>query len=268
MPEHRARYQRANPPENYERFFVPAIGEPLAKALVREAALRPGERVLDVACGTGVVTRLALKEVGPKGAVAAVDVNPGMLAVARSTIPPEASIEWHEASAESMPLSDDSFDAVLCQMSLQFMPDKRAALEEMRRVLVTGGRVLLNAPGPKVAIFDILSDAIGRRIAPQAAGFVDQVFSVNDTAKLEGLLNDAGFRDVDVRATTGELRLPAPKDFLWQYVYATPLAGLVSGADDEALNALEQDVVAKWQEFEYDGGMRYEQRMLLGYARK
>lgn len=268
MPEHRARYQKANPPENYERFFVPAIGEPLAKKLVREAALRPGERVLDVACGTGVVTRLAVNEVGPNGTVAAVDLNPGMLALARTTVPPGASIEWHEASAESMPLSDDSFDAALCQMSLQFMQDKRAALEEMWRVLVTGGRVLLNAPGPKVAIFDILSDAIGRRIAPQAAGFVDQVFSLNDTAELERLLNDAGFRDVDVCATTEELRLPGPRDFLWQYVYATPLAGLVSVADDEALNALERDVLARWQEFEYDGGMRYEQRVLIGRARK
>ena len=64
MLEHRAKYQNANPPENYERFFVPSIGEPLARAFVREAALEPGERVLDVACGTGVVTRLASDAVG------------------------------------------------------------------------------------------------------------------------------------------------------------------------------------------------------------
>jgi ubiquinone/menaquinone biosynthesis C-methylase UbiE len=268
MSEYRSRYQHANPPENYERFFVPAIGQPLAKELVREAELRPGERVLDVACGTGVVTRLALDAVGSNGGVAGLDPNPGMLAVARTTVPPDVPIEWHEAGAESMPLSDQSFDAVLCQMGLQFIPDKPLALKEMRRVLAPGGRVLLNAPGPKVAIFDALSEAMGRHIGPQAAGFVDQVFSLDDTAELEGLLSDAGFTEVNVDATTEELRLPAPKDFLWQYLYATPLVGLISGVDDQVLDALEQDVVAGWREFEHDGGMRYGQRMLIGRGRR
>jgi ubiquinone/menaquinone biosynthesis C-methylase UbiE len=105
-----------NPPANYERFFVPAIGAPLATDLIHLAALRPGERVLNFACGTGVVARLASQEVGDTGTVAGLDVNPGMLAVARSTTPLGMPIEWHEASAEAMPLPDASFDVVLCQM--------------------------------------------------------------------------------------------------------------------------------------------------------
>src|SRR3546814_10481734 len=87
----------ASPPENYQCFFVPAIGAPLAADLVRNAALREGERVLDVACGTGVVTRLASEQVGATGAVSGLDVNPGMLAVARAATPEGMSIEWHEA---------------------------------------------------------------------------------------------------------------------------------------------------------------------------
>jgi len=117
-----------NPPANYERFFVPAIGAPLAKDLIRVAALRPGERVLDVACGTGVVARFASEQVGTTGTVVGLDVNPGMLAVARSATPPGMSIEWHQASAEGMPFPDAAFDVVLCQMGLQFMPNKQAAL--------------------------------------------------------------------------------------------------------------------------------------------
>lgn len=136
-----------SPPENYERYFVPAIGEPVARDLIDRAALRAGERVLDVACGTGIVARLAAEQVGETGTVAGLDVNPGMLAVARSVTPPETSIDWHEASAEDMPLPDDVFDVVLCQMGLQFMADKPAALSEMRRVLAPGGRIILNAPG-------------------------------------------------------------------------------------------------------------------------
>jgi SAM-dependent methyltransferase len=105
---------------NYERYFVPAIGAPLANDLIELAELRPGERVLDVACGTGVVTRLAAERVDG-AAVAGLDVNPGMLQVARE-VTGDAAIEWHEASAEALPLGDETFEVVLCQMGLQFIP--------------------------------------------------------------------------------------------------------------------------------------------------
>ena len=86
----------ANPAENYERFFVPAIGAPVAADLIEIAALRPGERVLDVACGTGVVTRLAAARVGNSGSIVGLDVNPGMLAVARSVTRSPMVIEWRK----------------------------------------------------------------------------------------------------------------------------------------------------------------------------
>lgn len=104
MPrQHFGRAYGGNAPENYERYFVPAIGAPVADDLIKVAALRKNERVLDVACGTGVVTRLASHSVGSAGTVAGLDVNPGMLAVARTATPPGMTIEWHEASAEDMP---------------------------------------------------------------------------------------------------------------------------------------------------------------------
>ncbi|HLU68463.1 MAG TPA: methyltransferase domain-containing protein, partial [Kofleriaceae bacterium] len=115
-------------PENYQRYFVPAIGAPLAAALVDAAGPRPGERVLDVACGTGVVARLVAERVGSSGAVTGLDCNPGMLAVARSLPASGARIEWREGSAEALPLSDGSFDLVTCQMGLQFFSDRALAL--------------------------------------------------------------------------------------------------------------------------------------------
>lgn len=255
-------------PANYESYFVPAIGMPLATGLVRRAALQPGERVLDVACGTGVVARLAAEEVGAEGAVTGVDVNPGMLAVARSLKTPGAAIDWYEASAESMPLPDEAFDVVLCQLGLQFMSDKVAALREMRRVLVRGGRILLNVPGPAGQIFSIMADAMERHIGAGAAGFVRQVFSLYDPSELRQLAKEAGFGDVDVDANTGQLRLPPPKEFLWQYVKGTPLAGLVAEAGDNARAALERDVVAEWKAFEEDGATTYQQDVVVVAARK
>lgn len=257
-----------NAAENYERFFVPAIGEPLAIDLIRLAALRPGERVLDAACGTGVVARLASQEVGATGTVAGLDINPGMLAVARQITPPGTRIEWYEASTESMPLPAEAFDVVLCQLGLQFMSDKLTALQEMRRVLVPGGRMFLNLPGPAGSLFAILADAMERHISPEAAGFVRQVFSLNDTSKLQRLTSDAGFRDVAVDANTKILHLPPAEEFLWQYVHSTPLAGVMAQAGEEERAALERDVVAECQDFEEDGTMTYQQDIVVVTARK
>ncbi|MGH7368678.1 MAG: class I SAM-dependent methyltransferase [Candidatus Rokuibacteriota bacterium] len=257
-----------NPPGNYERFFVPAIGAPLATDLIRLAALGPGERVLDVACGTGVVARLASQQVGATGTVAGLDVNPGMLAVARSATPPGISIEWHEASAEAMPLPDASFDVVLCQMGLQFMPDKHAALREMRRVLVRGGRLILNVPGPTPRLFTIMGEALARHIGAEAAGFMNHVFSLHDTAEIQNLVSGAGFHDVSVQSDTKPLRLPAPEEFLWQYVHSTPLAGAVAHVDDEHRGSMEREVVAKWQEFVKDRALVLQVRIVVATARK
>ena len=257
-----------NPPANYERFFVPAIGAPLATDLIRLAVLRPGERVLDVACGTGVVARLASQQVGATGTVAGLDVNPGMLAVARSATPPGTLIEWHAASAEAMPIPDASFDVVLCQMGLQFVPDKHAALREMWRVLVHGGRLILNVPGPTPRLFTIMGEALARHIGAEAAGFVNHVFSLHDTAEIQNLVSGAGFHDVSVQSDTKPLRLPAPEEFLWQYVHSTPLAGAVAQVDDERRGSLERDVVAKWQEFVKDRALVLQVRIVVATARK
>jgi ubiquinone/menaquinone biosynthesis C-methylase UbiE len=257
-----------SPAENYERYFVPAIGGPVAEDLIEAAGLRPGERVLDVACGTGVVTRLAAERVGPSGTVAGLDVHPGMLAVARAATPAGKSINWYEASAEAMPLPDSSFDVVLCQMGLQFMPNKPAALREMRRVLDRGGRVLINMPGPKPLLLGILTEALAQHISPQAAAFSDAVFSLHDTADITKLMRDAGFRDIDVQAKPKFLRPPAPGDFLWQYVYSTPLLEPVSQASAEQRTALEREVCSRWQDLVTDGGLPLELGMTTAAARK
>jgi ubiquinone/menaquinone biosynthesis C-methylase UbiE len=255
------------PAENYQRFFVPSIGGPVADDLIEIAALRPGQRVLDVACGTGVVTRLAAERVGPAGAVAGLDVNPGMLAVARATTPADVAIDWHEASAESMPIADGMFDVVLCQMGLQFIPNKLAALREMRRVLDTGGQAFVTVPGPKPPMFAIMTDAMARHISPQAASFADLVFSMHDADELTELMRSAGFRDIGVQAKPKSLRVPAPAEFLWQYIYSTPVAEAAAQAGEARRDALEREVCEQWQKFVADGGMAFEVGMTTATAR-
>lgn len=242
--------------ENYERYFVPAIGGPIAEDFVALASIRPGERVLDVACGTGVVTRLLAILVGPSGSVAGLDMNPGMLAVARARSPKGYSIDWFETSAEAMPLPDASFDAVLCQMGLQFMPDKIQALNEMRRVVVPNGRVVLNFPGPVPELFSILGDGLARHINAESRGFVELVFSLHDARTLGDLMKRAGFEMVNIHTATKTLELPEPEDFLWQYIHSTPLSELTSKLPAARRQALTSEVCGAWQKFMVDGVMR------------
>jgi ubiquinone/menaquinone biosynthesis C-methylase UbiE len=239
-------------PQNYEKYFVAAIGRPLAQDLVETASLRAGERVLDVACGTGIVARLAAERVGSTGSVVGLDLNPGMLAVARSLTP---SIEWHETSAESMPFQDQAFDVVLCQMGLQFVQDKPAALREVRRVLVPEGRFIFNVPGPTPAVFQVADEAFGRYLGPQAAGFIRMVFSLHDPAQIREMLAAAGYRNISVDRKTKKIPLPAPEDFLWQYIQSTPLTAMIQQTDEATRATMEKEIVDRWQNLVQDGAL-------------
>lgn len=241
-------------PENYERYFVPAIGLPLATELVEAARLSPGERVLDVACGTGVVARLAAEQVGARGHVTGLDVNAGMLAVARSVSSPVA-IEWREGAAEDTQLAAAAYDAALCQMGLQFFADRGAALAELHRSVVPGGRLVANVPGPMPPVFQILQRCLGDHVSPEIAKFISVVFSLDDARELEELVAGAGFGDVSVRHDPRVLRLPPPEDFLWQYVWSTPLAEAVGRLSEQEREALSRDVVAEWDGFTKDGAL-------------
>lgn len=254
-------------PANYQKYFVPAIGAPLATALVEAAAPEAGQRVLDVACGTGVVTRLAAERVGPEGAVTGLDVNPGMLAVARTVPAKGAPIEWRESSAEKLPFPDHGFDLVTCQMGLQFFANRAEALREQRRVLAPGGRVAINLPGPTPPLFQALAGALARNVGPQATGFVHAVFSLHDEGEIRALVTDAGFRDVRVDAVTAKLLLPPPSEFMWQYVQSTPLAGAIEPIGEERRAALEREVCAEWREAEVDGGLSLAVRVTTVTAR-
>ena len=132
-------------PEIYERELVPAVFGPWAPILIELVDPKPGDRVIDIACGTGIVAGLAAAKVGPTGIVAGVDLNPGMLSVARTLRSSDdaASVRWQEASADRLPFPDGSFDIAYCQLGLQFFADRPAALREMRRVLSSTGQLAL-----------------------------------------------------------------------------------------------------------------------------
>lgn len=242
--------------ESYERHFVPAIGTPAAADLVEAAELRPGERVLDVACGTGAVTRLAAGRVGPGGTVAGLDPNPAMLAVAREVVRSDTPLSWHEAPAETIPLPDGSFDVALCGMGLQFFSDRAGGLRELRRVLAPGGRLVASLPGPAPPPLQALEETLAEHAGPEAGAFVALVFSLHDPDELRALATEAGFDPVEVGSRRVGVALPSPGAFLWQYVESTPLAAALAGLDEEARAALEGDFVERCAPFVEGGATR------------
>ena len=247
-----------NAAERYERVLVPLLFRPWAADLVKLADLRDGERVLDVACGTGIVARLAAQHVGAAGDVTGLDLNAGMVAVARS-LPsaPGAAITWIESSALDMRLADASFDVVLCQQGFQFFPDKSAALREMKRVLSPGGRLLLSVWAGATPYDIAMSAAVERHVGADAAATLRTSRTVPGSEALRQHMVEAGFRDVQVRPRTLTTRLPAVAEYVLQHLSATPVADAVARLSDADRAALGAEVSAALREYRDGDGVAF-----------
>ncbi len=262
-----ARYT-GNPAENYQRYFVPDIGEPFAQRIVAAASLRQGERVLDVACGTGVAARLAAEATGSPGLIAGIDLNPRMVDVARATGAQSSEIEWYEGAAENLPFDDETFDVVVSSLGFQFFADKATALREMRRVLTPGGRISVGTTGPTPPLLQAIDGVLGTHLGPEASTFIQTVFSVHDAAEMRSMLGEAGLTDADVDFDTIWLRVAPPADFVWQYVNSTPLAVFAANLDEDGRVALEQAVIHQCEPFTDRGSLVMEPQVLVATARR
>jgi SAM-dependent methyltransferase len=234
---------QGNAAERYERWVVPFVSHPMVLPLLDLADIRPGERVLDIATGTGVLARLAARRVTPGGAVTGLDLNDEMLKAARELpLPPGLNIEWRQGSAQALPFDDGAFDVVVCQQGFQFFPDRIAALHQMRRVLHAQGRIALSVFTGPSPFFMAERDAVARHVSAEAARSTAAGFSLGDAEEFGDLLKGAGFHNVLVHHVPLTLRLPAPDEFVLQHLSATPLAETVAGVGNEARTALIADV--------------------------
>src|SRR5690348_13880112 len=250
----------------YQRHLVPAVTAGWAADLVGRVGLRRGERVLDVACGTGVVARAAAGRVGRAGHIAGIDINAAMLAVARS-LPagPGAGVGWFEANALGLPFRAGSYDVVLCQLGLQFVPDRPGALAEMRRVLVTGGRIGLAVYGPiehnPAAL--ALAQALDRHLGPGASVTKRAEHALADPGLLRALAAGAGFSRIQILTRTRIVRFASAADYVRIQLTATPVARLLRAQAEEAVPHLAQaliaDVTAALQARRADGGLAFPQ---------
>lgn len=201
--------------ETYQDFFVPAMFEPWARTLLDKVGVRPGDAVLDVACGTGAASREAARRIGPGGSVTGVDLSPGMLAVASRMQLAEVPMSWIASDATHLPFANGSFDVVICQQGVQFFPDRAAAVREMHRVLRPGGRVgiMVNRSLAEHEVYAALYDAASARLGtrPEALG---TPFVFGDAGALRALLADAGFLRISVDQIATTVTFPGASRFV------------------------------------------------------
>jgi ubiquinone/menaquinone biosynthesis C-methylase UbiE len=239
--------QGGSAPQSYQDFLVPAMFAPFAESLLDQVGVEPGFRVLDIACGTGVVSRAAALRAGTTGTVAGIDLGEPTLAVARAQPAEEgaAPIEYLQADATKLPVEDATFDVALCQQGLQFMPDRTTVLSEMRRALVPGGRLgaatwtkLESNPwGP-------ISEAFGRHIGEEAAQLMRSPH-ILPGEELRMAAERAGFTGIDLREETIECTWASHRDFARRTIASGPTAQIFAAAPETAQQAVVDEVTEK-----------------------
>ncbi|ESW90702.1 MULTISPECIES: class I SAM-dependent methyltransferase [unclassified Mesorhizobium] len=234
-------------PENYDRYMVPLIFEPFAADLARRAAsLSPGA-VLEVAAGTGVVTRALAPKLSPGASYVVTDLNQPMLDYAASRQAPDSRIQWRQADALALPFEDAAFDLVCCQFGAMFFPDRAAGYREAKRVLKTGGHFLFNvwdrieenvfANDVTNALAEIFPNDPPRFLARTPHGY-------NDTALIRGELEAAGFSRVVIETRAEQSRASSPRLPAVAYCQGTPLRneiearGKLEAATDHAASVI------------------------------
>jgi ubiquinone/menaquinone biosynthesis C-methylase UbiE len=218
-----------NAAEVYEEYFVPALFQEWPERVLDAASLKAGERFLDVACGSGVLARYAVERVGVSGKVTGLDVNDGMLSVARRIAP---AIEWESGRAEDLPFPDDSFDAIGCQFGLMFFDDRVGAIRDMMRVLSPGGRMaaavwdsLDHSPG-----FLVLANLLQTFFGETAAKSLQAPFCLGDRQTLRAIFVEAGIQDAQIETHTGIARFRSMDDWLYTNIKGWTLAESIDDA--------------------------------------
>ena len=224
-------------PEAYERIIVPTWMADWIPDLIDAGRVGLKKRVLDVACGTGIVARKAAGLVGPGGRIAGLDLNEGMLRVAGRCAVQEGAtaIEWYQSDVSRMPFSSGEFDTVLCQQGLQFFPDKAAALREMKRVLAPQGTLALSVWGraemcPHVMVIcEVFSEFFGE----DSTKIFRVASSLSDNQVLHNLVSDAGFSSICIQSSVKISRHPSLAELLPAYFSVLPVAAQIAALPEE-----------------------------------
>jgi SAM-dependent methyltransferase len=250
MTEHESWQVSGDAAEVYERCFVPAIFGAWAPQIADAARVASDDRVLDVGCGTGVLARTAADRVTDESQVTGLDLNEGMLAVARRLRP---QVDWRQGDATKLPLPAESYDVVVSQFALMYFPDRSAAIREMLRVLKPGGRLAVAVWGPyeRATGYVILTEIAQRRCGQAAADVLTAPFALGEEDGLRDLFEAAGVDEPNIELRDGTITFPSIEVFVETEVKGSPLEPLL---DAESYRGLTQEANEKLRQFCTEGG--------------
>ena len=250
MSEHETGQVTASAAEIYEEFFLPALFRQWGPRVAAAAGIRPGDRVLDVACGTGVLARAAAERTGSPQLVTGLDINESMLAVARANAP---GITWKQGRAEALPFDDQDFDAVVSQFGLMFFEDRRAALREMMRVLRANGRLavavwaaLEQTPG-----YAVMTNLLQRLFGESVAMALRSPYILGEPQALRAEFSNAGIPDAQVTQAPGTARFPSIAAWVHTDIKGWTLADVLS---EEQFDLLLREAAVELKPFELEDG--------------
>lgn len=245
-------------PEAYEQYLVPPLFGPWAERLIEHATPREGDRVLDVGCGTGIVARRAVSHVGEQGTVVGVDINEGMLKVAKAAAADlTPMIEWRRGDATALPFPDEAYDLIFSQQALQFIEDPAVALREMHRVLAPNGRIAVSVLRSLAFNdgYEKLAEALDRHVGGEAGMMMRSPFRGYTREELHTLADDAGFGEPVVTIEISSVRYPSVEEFVRREAASSPLAGPLGSLDRDVREELIQDVAEALGDYIDDAGV-------------
>lgn len=244
MSEQNAFHLSANAAKTYELQRVPAIFGPMAEATLDAITLPACREILDVACGTGAMTRAVAARLSTPCHFTGCDLNPAMIEVARTSAPDDRhTFDWIAALAASMPLEDGSVDLAVCQHGLQFFPDKPAALGEMNRILKTGGRMVITCWRSVPPFFEVVAGILRRHLGEAAAATSVKPFIWNDADEIAALISDAGFECGPPDTLRVARRLPGDRETMRAELLSTPNEPALRAAGDDVVDAIVREIL-------------------------
>ena len=227
----------------YEEQKVPAIFRPLALETLHALEVRDDDQVLDVACGTGIVGREVMKRLGPNGFVAGVDLNAGMINVARELTSSDDRFEWHVADVTAMPFDANSFSLTICQQGLQFFPDEDAALREMQRILRPSGRIAITVWAGASEFFKSLAAALSRHVSEDVGQKSLAPFQYAGMASLPDRLSEIGFEGMNVQKLSVVREIYDPVTAIPKEILSNPVGPAVTQKGDVVMQQIVDEVL-------------------------
>jgi SAM-dependent methyltransferase len=227
-------------PENYDRYMVPLIFEAYAADMAQRAASFLPSAVLEIAAGTGAVTRALAPRLSPGARYTVTDLNPPMLDYAASRQGPDSRITWRQADAMALPFEDAAFDLVCCQFGAMFFPDRPSAYREAKRVLKPGGHFLFSVWDriEENVFADDVTNALARIFPDDPPLFLARTpHGYHDTALIRSDLDKAGFSSVTITTRAEQSRAPSPRLPAIAYCQGTLLRNEIEAREEGKLQA-------------------------------